>query len=88
MASGSSSSGPSSIDSQLSRKLPTPESTPSKLDKPGSPTLYDDSLVVIERSNQVPFFPTFCFYLLSTELSRVEQFCLITLNSLMSRLFN
>ena len=55
MASGSSSSGPSSIDSQLSKKLVSPESTPSKLDKSGSNKLYDDSLVVIERSNQVHF---------------------------------
>ena len=53
MASGSSSSGPSSIDSQLSKKFVSPESTPSKLEKAGSPKLYDDSLVVIERSNQV-----------------------------------
>ena len=53
MASGSSSSGPSSIDSQLSKKLVSPETTPSKLEKAGSPQLYDDSLVVIERSNQV-----------------------------------
>ena len=56
MASGSSSSGPSSIDSQLSKKLVSPESTPSKFEKAGSPKLYDDSLVVIERSNQVRHF--------------------------------
>ena len=53
MASGSSSSGPSSIDSQLSKRLASPETTPSKFEKAGSPKLYDDSLVVIERSNQV-----------------------------------